>query len=131
MSLSRKHNVNNTVFAPTPEELLEIIPEGSKVKVKRIEKYEWLFGTKKFVFTKDSQRNVYAKTREGEVLFDDFVSIYEKSEFAKRNTIKITNIKDVDESKDFDDADFNDIGDEHEKQESSGSWLAEKIKKFN
>ena len=131
MSLSRKHNINNTVFAPNSEELTEIVPEGSKVKIKRIEKYEWTFGTKRFKFTKDTQGNIYAKTKDGEVLFDDFVSIYEQSELRKRNEISITNIKNMEESRDFADADFNEIGDEHEKLEESESCLAEKIKKFN
>ena len=64
------------VFSPSERELEQIIPEGNKVKIRRLDMYEWAFGTKRFTFVKDKSGDVYAKSRQGTVLFDDFISTH-------------------------------------------------------
>lgn len=100
------------VFNPTEKEMKEIVPQGNKVKIKRVGMYEWMFGTIKFMFTKDVNGNVYAKSQEGQILFDDFVAINEISELKKAINTNIKNATFSENSSELAEANFAIVGNE-------------------
>ena len=120
----------NFAFIPTDSQLKSLIPEGNKACIKKLDTNEWLFGTKKFAFNKDIQGNVYAKTKDDEVLFADFITTYEQLEIQKAH-FEVDPIKlqiEDDDSQEFDDADCDEVGEEYERIEESNSCIASKIR---
>lgn len=93
--------------------------------------YEWAFGTKKFTFVKDKNGEVHAKTKDGVVMFDDFISIHELSEMKKSINTDIKNVEISDDSQDLAEADYALIGNEFDGVDENDSALADKIVHFN
>jgi hypothetical protein len=105
-------NKENMVFNPTEKEMNEIVPLGNKVRIRRVGMYDWMFGTIKFMFTRDIKGDVYAKTQEGQILFDDFVAINELSELKKAINSNIKNATFSENSSDLAEANFAIVGNE-------------------
>jgi hypothetical protein len=119
------------VFIPSHEDLSEIIPEGNKVKIRRLDIYEWAFGTKKFEFVRDEDGEVYAKTRNGVINFDDFISINQLSEMKKSINTNIQNVYFSDDSQDLAEADYAFVGNEFDGVDENDSSLRDKIVNFS
>jgi hypothetical protein len=84
-----------------------------------------------FKFTKDKEGTVYAKTDDNEMLIDDFFSIHQMSEFKKARKYDTQNLVFSDQSQEFYEADFADIGNELENTDQSSSGVDEKVKQFS
>jgi len=119
------------VFNPTGKELADIVPEGNKVRINRVGTYDWMFGTKKFMFMKDQQGNVYAKTDHKQMLFDDFVGLNEITEMRKSINTDIRNATFSEDDRDMAEADYALVGHEFDRAQESDSTLDQKIKSSN
>ena len=135
---ARRINEDIVVFIPSEEDLKEIIPHGNRVKIKRIEGYDWLYGrtlnliflgTKRFKFTKDKEGNIYATTKNGDMLFDDFISINQMSEFKKARKHDTRNLDFSNQDQEFNEADFAQIGNELEDTDQSDSIMRDFMKR--
>ena len=78
---SSKKIVGTSYYIPTPEELEQIIPLGSKVKIVKDGKDgNYRFGSKRFFFIKGNDEEYYVDHEGDRMTLDDFITLYEAQE---------------------------------------------------